>query len=417
MTKTSQRVQASVQGTANNAPASVFAGVDTHADTHHAAIVDALGHPLADRQFPSTPAGHQDLHDFITSHGRLALVAVEGTGSYGRTLTSHLLSQGLQVRQALRPGAPKRPRGKTDTIDAYRAARAAAADDGSLPVPKTGTGTSIAIRAAKNARRQAVRAQGDTMRQLKDLLITAPTSVREDYRGLDDRALLDALAALDQPDPQQGPDQIVRAVLGCLARRWLDLDAEITQHTRLLDTLTLQANPALRATKGVGAVVAAELLSLAGDNPGRIRSQAALAAMTGTCPIPASSGRTHRHRLNRGGDRQANWAIHRIAHNRATHDPATRAYIQRLISRGKTKREAIRCLKRAITREIYKTLTNPQPLPDHTTLRQRRKAKGITLTQAATALHTWPARISELERGKRPDHDLATTYDQWLTTA
>ncbi|SDN31986.1 IS110 family transposase [Actinomyces ruminicola] len=186
MTRTPEHVQTDGVGAGPGAPASVFAGVDTHADTHHAAIVDALGHPLADRQFPSTPAGHQDLHDFITSHGRPALVAVEGTGSYGRCLTSYLLSRGLQVRQALRPGAPKRPRGKTDTIDAYRAARAAAADDGSLPVPKTGTGVSIAIRAAKNARRQAVRAQGDTMRQLKDLLITAPTSIREDYRGLDD---------------------------------------------------------------------------------------------------------------------------------------------------------------------------------------------------------------------------------------
>ncbi|MBW3068323.1 transposase [Actinomyces sp. 594] len=296
MTRTPEHVHTDAAGGGPGASASVFAGVDTHADTHHAAVVDALGYPLADRQFPSTPAGHQDLYDFITSHGRPALVAVEGTGSYGRTLTSHLLSQGLQVREALRPGTPKRPRGKTDTIDAYRAARTAAADDGSLPIPKTGTGTSIAIRAANNARRQAVRAQGDTMRQLKDLLITAPTSVREDYRGLDDRALLDALAALDQPDPQDDPGQIVRSVLGCLARRWLDLDTEINQHTRLLDTLTLQANPALRATKGVGTVVAAELLSLAGDNPGRIRSQAALAAMTGTCPIPASSGRTNRHR-------------------------------------------------------------------------------------------------------------------------
>ncbi|QTV79257.1 IS110 family transposase [Microbacterium sp. NIBRBAC000506063] len=177
------------------------------------------------------------------------------------------------------------------------------------------------------------------------------------------------------------------------------------------------ANPALMAVKGVGPVVGAQLLITAGDNPDRLRSSASFAALCGTAPIPVSSGRTDRHRLSRGGDRQANAALHHIVKVRLSCDPATRAYRDTHLAKGWTIKAVFRALKRAVAREIFQALAGHCAVPDYSDLRSARRAKNLTLTAAALHLGVWPARVGELELGRRPNDDLATRYREWLTAA
>ena len=153
------------------------------------------------------------------------------------------------------------------------------------------------------------------------------------------------------------------------------------------------------------------------SNPERLRSEASFAALCGASPIPASSGKTNRFRLNRGGDRQANWALHQIALVRLSNDQRTKDYTARLRGNGKSKKEVLRCLKRAIAREAFHLLVHPEPVPVTEDLRVLRLNRGVTLVRAAISIGAEPARISELERGKRPNADLANTYRAWLTSA
>ena len=201
-----------------------------------------------------------------------------------------------------------------------------------------------------------------------------------------------------------------------LARRYQALDTEIAQLEAEIRRLCAKANPALLAAKGVGPDTAAALLVAAGDNPGRMKSEKSFAALCGTSPVQASSGQTIRHRLNRGGNRQANSALWRIATTRMRTDAATKDYVTRRKAEGKKKKEIIRCLKRHIAPEIYRLLTNPPPTPNCVRLRTRRQQGGITVTQAAQALSTHPSRISALERGRDHNHHLATKYQNWLRT-
>ena len=201
-----------------------------------------------------------------------------------------------------------------------------------------------------------------------------------------------------------------------LARRYQALDVEIAQLEAEIRRLCAQANPALLATEGVGPDTAAALLVAAGDNPKRMKSERSFAALCGASPVQASSGRTLRHRLNRGGNRQANNALWRIATTRMRTDAATKAYVARRKAEGKKKKEIIRCLKRHIAREIYRLLTNPHPTPNCARLRTRRQQRGITLTQTAQAVGTHPNRISALEHGRDHNHHLATRYQNWLHT-
>ena len=180
-------------------------------------------------------------------------------------------------------------------------------------------------------------------------------------------------------------------------------------------TLVNTAAPAMIATKGYGVITAATLLVTAGANPERLRSEASFAALCGTSPIPASSGKTRRYRLNRGGDRQANWALHQIALVRMSNEPRTREYATRLRATGKSNKDILRCLKRAIAREAFHLIAHPEPVPETTDLRALRHQRGLTLVQAAMSIGAEPARLSELERGRRPDAVLATAYRRWLT--
>jgi transposase len=343
-------------------PAPVFGGVDTHADTHTAAVIDTAGRVLANQQFPATPVGYARLADWLAAHGQVQRVGVEGTGVYGAGLARHLAAAGVELVEVDRPDRKtRRFAGKSDPIDAEAAARAALSGR-QTGVPKTRTGSVEAVRALRVARRSAIAARAAAQTQLRSLIITAPEPLRGQLRALTTRRLLATCAAL-RPDPSCAGDpvQATKTALRTLARRHAQLTEEIDDLDDLLAPLVRTINPALTAAHGVGTEVAGQLLVTAGDNPDRLRSEPAFAALCGVSPIPASSGRTHRHRLNRGGDRQANAAIYRVVLCRMRWDPRTRAYVQRRTEEGLSKKDIIRCLKRLIARELYYLLTSPCP--------------------------------------------------------
>jgi transposase len=210
-------------------------------------------------------------------------------------------------------------------------------------------------RALRVARQTAVKARTQAINAIKALLVTAPTELREQLAGLTTTKLVGQAAALD-PGPLATPTAAAMLALGGLARRYQHLDAEIALLTGKLDQLTASHAPALRELVGVGPDSAAALLICAGDNWQRLRSEAAFAALCGSSPVEASSGKTVRHRLNRGGDRQANAALHRIVIVRLRWHQPTRDYLARRTAEGKTKKEILRCLKRYVAREVFAVL-------------------------------------------------------------
>jgi transposase len=335
----------------------IVGGVDTHRDTHTAAVIDTFGRRLGDRQFPATGVGYAALLAWLRGFGLLLLVGIESTGSYGSGLAGYLAGQQVEMVEVDQPDRrARRLRGKSDPVDADAAARAALART-RTGIPKDHSGTVEAIRNLRVARRSAVSQRADCIRQIKMLLVTAPDPLRDRLRHLPTTALMASCARL-RPDLDRidQPEQAAKRSLSSLARRWHDLSDEIASLDTLLEPLVKKANPTLLTLPGVGTDVAAQMLITAGQNNQRLRSEAAFAMMCGVSPIPASSGMTTRHRLNRGGDRQANAAIYRVALSRLRWDPATHAYLERRTQAGHTKRDIIRCLKRRIAREIYYVL-------------------------------------------------------------
>lgn len=399
-------------------PRPVVAGSDTHAQTHHVAVLDAVtGSLLDDRQFPATIAGYQAVVAFIATFGTVLRFGVEGTNSYGAGLARHLRAAGIEVAEVIRPNrAERRLRGKSDPLDAVTAARVALAGD-ELPTPKSSDGLVESIRVLSVTRDSALKARTAVLCQIKMIIVSAPAELRETLARLSDQALLDRLRRARPGRLLDSVEAATTAALRRLARRHAYLTEEIDACYTELANLVHQAAPALLATKGVGPITAAQLLITVGDNPDRITGEAAFAALCGTSPIPASSGKTNRHRLNRGGDRRANAAIHQIALVRLSSDRRTHNYIAKKKAEGKTTREAIRCLKRIIAREIHKTITNPPEIPTIDDLRPLRKARGLSLQTVADHFGVWPMHISTIERGTRRDDDLANRYRQWLLAA
>lgn len=334
----------------------VIVGVDTHADTHHAAVIDLHGRHLADRQFSTTPAGYQDLLEWVAGHGLIEAIGIELTGSYGAALTRHLTAAGVRVREVnTTDKATRARRGKDDRVDAYAAAEKVLAGMATA-TPKDTTGSTEAIRVITVARNSAVKARTEAWNQLRALLITAPASLREQYRALTRTRLRTQLTRLDPASAADTTTRATMTALNRLAHRITTLNTEITAADKELTTLVTSTAPTLTAAPGIGTHTAAKLLICVGNNGGRIHSEAALARLTGTCPIPVSSGHTNRMRLNRGGDRQANSALHMIAITRLRSDDTTTAYRDRQLARGHSRKDAIRSLKRAIVREIYQHL-------------------------------------------------------------
>jgi transposase len=337
----------------------IVVGVDTHKRTHHAAVLDAnTGKLLADQEFLATEAGYRKLMSWMASHGRAVKAGLEGTGSYGAGLQRYLQTQGVTVIEVTRPNRQdRRRRGKSDPIDAINAARAVLSESATT-TPKSRDGYVESVRQTRATRRSAVKARRSALNQIHGLLWCAPDELRAKLSGYDRAALVTRCARLRIPKDANldDPTLTARRMLRRLAKRIEMLDEEIAEANAELDDLLTRHAPNLLAVNGVGTEAAGQILTTAGQNIDRLKSEASLARLCGVAPIPASSGNTTRHRLHRGGDRDANSSIHLIVVNRLRWHEPTKRYLARRTEEGKSKKEIIRCLKRAAIREIYRAL-------------------------------------------------------------
>lgn len=329
----------------------VVLGVDTHLDSHVAVALDQLGRRLGDLTVPTTPDGYRTLVSWAVGFGSLRTVGIEGTGSYGAGLARHLTTKGIEVLEVERPKRRHlRRRGKSDPIDAEAAARAVLSGE-SAGQPKSGDGKVEMIRTLRAARCSAVKSKTQAANQLRNLVVTAPDGLRGRLRGLSTKVLATKAARFRPGELPSSPEEATKFALRSIARRYRALSEEIAQLARLV----AEVAPDLLALPAVSTNHAATLLVVAGDNPQRLRSEASFASLCGVAPIPASSGKTVRYRLNRGGDRDANRALHLICVVRMR-ERRTREYLARRTAEGKSKREVMRCLKRYIAREIYRVV-------------------------------------------------------------
>ncbi|WP_425153285.1 IS110 family transposase [Candidatus Palauibacter sp.] len=340
--------------------ARIVGGVDTHQDLHTAAAVNVEGAVLGTASFPTTRAGYRAMLAWFRSRGELLRVGVESTGSYGAGIARCLALSGVPVLEVTGPDpAARRARGKDDALDAVSAAEAARTGC-RVGVAKDRGGPVEALRVLRTTRQTAVKCRRAALQQLHNTIVAAPDEVRDRVRNLTRMRRLRTCAAW-RPDAAgvRDPAVATRISLKHLARRVLDLNDEIAELDRLIGPLVEELAPDLLKLEGVGIANAGELLVAAGENPERLRSEASFAMLCGACPIPASSGKTRRHRLNRGGNRQANSALHMVVVCRMRTDPRTRAYVARRTREGLSKREVMRCLKRYVAREVYRVLTAP----------------------------------------------------------
>lgn len=337
----------------------VIGGVDTHKDLHVAAVVDTDSVLLDTGSFSTTRAGYRALLKWMKSHGDVRRVGVEGTGSYGKGLTKHLLEAGVEVVEVNRPDrSDRRRRGKSDTLDAENAARAALSGQ-RVHTPKSMDGAIDALRVLRITRGSAVKSRRAALQMLHNLIVEAPAELRDQVRHMTRMQLLRTCAAW-RPDTDAFRDPVTatRIAIKSLCQRILDLHDEIGLFDEQISALVAETAPELTQTVGVGREIAAQLLCTIGDNPQRLASEASFAMLCGAAPIPASSGKVQRHRLNRGGDRQANSALHMAVISRIRVDERTKNYITRRTAEGKTKLEIMRCLKRYLAREIYYLIKN-----------------------------------------------------------
>lgn len=386
----------------DGAPA--YAGVDTHKDTHTLALLDALGRELGTWRFPATPEGYGELVRRIGDPS--VPVAVEGTCSYGAGLCAALRAAGHEVLEALRPRRERRRRGKSDPIDALAAARDLAA--GRCLAAKDLSGAAGELRWLMVAREQAVRHMTALSNCVDQMITTGPEAIRRAWpRG--GAARMEGLAALEGGGAEG-------AALRAMAASWAAERDSAEELLGMIAAAVSAAFPLLVGAPCVGPVTAARLVVAAGSNPSRLRSEAAFSMLCGTSPVPASSGRTDRHRLNRGGDRQANRAIHEVARARMSRDARTAEYVARRVSGGKTKKEAIRCLCRYVAREVYGLLTSPQVPPcDQSALAARRRALGATQARAALGSGLTVSKVGRLERMQEFDTAALAAYGDWLS--
>jgi transposase len=330
----------------------VVLGIDSHRDTIVCAALDGLGRRLAVQTFPTTAPGYVALLRWAQALGSVRAAGVEGTATYGAGAMQCLRAAGVTVMEVNRPNRARRRRlGKSDVTDAENAARAVLAGDAEA-VPKAQDGVVEALRTLLVARRGAVKARTQSANQLRALLVTAAPSERERL-GRGTLASSVARCARLAPTDTDVLASARRRALRALARRWQQLTRELYELDAAIAPLVHVAAPRLLTRFGVGPLTAATLLITAGDNPERLRSEAALAALCGASPVEASSGRTSRHRLNRGGDRQANNALWTVALVRMRSDPRTRAYAERRQAEGRSRKEIVRCLKRYLVRELF----------------------------------------------------------------
>lgn len=339
----------------------VVGGVDTHKELHVAAVVDERDRVLATASFATTRQGYRKMLVWMRSFGAVQRIGVESTGSYGAGLLRFLQQAGIEVLEVTAPDAhDRRRRGKNDDLDAQSAAHAAFAGRRTV-TPKSRDGMIEALRVLKACRKTAVAARRIALQMIHNTVVCAPDGLREALRRMTRMQLVRTLAAW-RPDltGYRDVEAAYRISLKSLARRYLELHDEIADLDAMIGAIVDELAPELVARNSIGRNGAAQLLLTAGDNPERLRSEAGFAALCGVSPVPASSGKTVRHRLNRGGDRAANSALHIIAIGRLRTDPRTKNYVARRIAEGHSKLEAIRCLKRYIAREVFTLIARRQ---------------------------------------------------------
>ena len=395
----------------------VVAGVDTHVDTHWLCVLDDRGRKVLSEEFPADASGYAALAEAIGDPERCAAVGVEGTASYGAALTDELVRRGFFVLEVLNKKKERKRRrgeGKNDEIDAERAARDVIAGDGTS-IPKQRCGWVDDLRSLLVARDQCLAAKKKAHAAALSLTRTAREGERSRWRGMSQKKLMRSLLKLGE----RGASALHRSLLA-LARSWKansdEADALEAEMARILRA----NNPSLLDTYCCGPVNAAELAVAAGENPQRMKSKEAFAMLCGVAPIPASSGSTSgRVRLNPGGNRRANRALHSIAVVRMKCDPRTQAYIARRCggSNPLTKKEALRCVKLYVSREIFRALTHPFDVTeriDGDSLRAARKEAGLSQTQVAETLGVSKGSISLVELGKDCGGRMAERYLQWV---
>ena len=331
----------------------VVIGVDTHKHVHVAAVMDTIGGILATLTITTDAGGFKQLLEWASDFGKVLAFGIEGTGSYGATLTSFLRRHGHKVIEAGRPDRrSRRANGKSDTLDAENAARPVLAGFATA-TPKTADGAVEMIRQLKIAHDSAVADRTASMVTMKAMLVHGSDELRRETSRKTQIMLARHLAAL-RPRVLESPDDALRHSLRSLARRWQQLDTEAKELSAMIEQLVTRTAPQLLEQFGIGVDTAAEILIVVGDNPERIRSEAAFAKLAGISPVPTGSGMTSgRHRINHGGHRQLNAAIYRTVIVRMRFHEPTIAYVARRTAEGKSKREIIRCLKRYVIREVH----------------------------------------------------------------
>lgn len=398
-------------------PRNVTGGVDTHADVHVAAAVCSTSHQLLGcATFDTTPVGYVRLLAWLCSFGLLDAVGIEGTGTYGAGLARFLTAEAVPLIEVDRPDrAARRQHGKSDTIDAEAAARAVLSGR-AAGTPKTRDGIIEAIRVHQVVYRSAVRDRTAAINQFHAVVVSAPAEIRQMLQQMPLKQRFERARRWRDRARDDIASHATRQALRELALRIQLLDDQAQRTEAELDVLTDLAAPALRDLVGVGVHTAARLLVTVGDNPERLHSEAAFAHLCGVAPIRASSGKTNRHRLNRGGDRSANHALWTIAMSRRTCDQRTIDYVARRTAEGLSSREITRCLKRYIAREVHRAITRPLPLaPRGVVLRELRTQAGLPMRLVAQQFATTTNRLSRIERGLTRDPALQTQIHAWLT--
>ncbi|MCE7481551.1 IS110 family transposase [Microbacterium profundi] len=339
----------------------VVIGVDTHKHIHVAAVMDSIGGILATLTITTDTAGFKQLLEWAASFGKIIAFGIEGTGSYGAALTSFVRRHGHKVIEVSRPDRRlRRLNGKSDTLDAENAARAVLAGFATA-IPKTADGVVEMIRQLKVAHDTAVKDRTGAMITLKAMLVHATEDLRKETAKKTQKMVARHCAAL-RPRGLEAPEDANRHALRSIAKRWIALNEEITDLEGMIEELVMQRAPHLLDEFGIGVDTAAEILIVAGDNPERIKSEAAFAKLAGISPVPTGSGMTSgKHRINHGGHRQLNAAIYRTVIVRMRFHEPTIAYVARRTAEGKSKRDIIRCLKRYVIREVYHLIkTDPR---------------------------------------------------------
>jgi transposase len=338
---------------------SVVGGVDTHKDLHVAAVVDEQDRVVGSQCFAATRHGYKQMLAWMRSFGQLRRIGVEATGTYGAGLLRYMQSAGVEVLEVTTPDKhDRRKRGKNDDLDAQNAAHAAFTGRRAV-TPKSRDGMIESLRVLKACRKTAVAARRVALQMIQNTIVSAPDELRETLRKMTRMQLVRTLAAW-RPDLSDYRNLVsaYRITLKSLGRRYLELHDEIADLDTMIIGIIDELAPALVARNSIGHGCAGQLLLTAGDNSERLRSEASFAALCGVSPVPASSGKIIRHRLNRGGDRAANSALHIIAIGRLRTDPRTQAYMAKRIAEGHSKLEVIRCLKRYIAREVFALISH-----------------------------------------------------------